>query len=549
MLIEALRETNFLSVKDIIGNRVYAFLIKSYGNRKYPMLDIPYTDYVFGVAEILKVIGADPTVISAATIYPLPSVTGRTLEELTGGFGEKLLDKEILGLVEEIQYLSKFEWNILSTHNEQEESIEIVRKMFLLTLHEFQTQIQIQELPKDNRFQDNGKQKENVIRLLLAATTDIRALIIKLAEHLQLMRLLNTLPQLRKEALREEATFHAQINLSVYAPLANRLGIWRLKCEIEDSSFQFLQPHEFKDIADQLQKDDRQKLIKEITHTIRKRLKLSIKNLEVYSREKYIYRIYQKMKTNNLSLHEINDILGVRIIVDTQFDCYETQRILHEFWPPRTEFYNGEPGRDWIENPKPNKYQSLHTTIAFMDKIVEVQIRTTDMHKVAEWGPAAHWRYKECEIHGLDKKPMIIKSKDQILSEHLAKLRTLLVNTEGSINLIQKGLLRDQIFVITPKGDVINLPEGATPLDFAYRIHTDFGDTFRGAKVDGCLVDSDYKLQNGQIVKVITSSVHTKPSTGPNPKWFCQDEKSGSYYIAVRTSLAKRKIRSWFRAN
>ena len=239
---------------------------------------------------------------------------------------------------------------------------------------------------------------------------------------------------------------------------------------------------------------------------------------------------------------DIGDHHSLRIIVDTIDDCYLVQEIIHDLWSADTEVYGGERGRDWIESPKENGYQSLHTTIFFEEKKpVEIQIRTHQMHEKAEFGAAAeHWRYKIEKIYRKGKIPKVTKAKDQIWSQQLTHLRKSWASEHGSTELAQEPLLKNQIFVITPKGHVIDLRTGATPLDFAYRIHTDLGHRYTGAKVDGHIVRLNYKLKNGELVELITS----RARTGPSPEWLAKtkDEEGKSTYVFARTPNAREKI-------
>jgi GTP pyrophosphokinase len=381
--------------------------------------------------------------------------------------------------------------------------------------------------------------------MFLVAATDYRALIIKLADRLYLMKLLKDLPLAQRESL--HYTLLAKITLAVYAPLADRLGIWQLKPELEDLSFRLLEPQKYIAIAKEFdQKKHERKLY--ITHIVipalREKLEAFGVQAEISGRAKHIYSIYQKMEAKQLTFDKINDLLGVRIVVDRQEDCYTAQAILHAFWQPVTDVYDGKAGRDWIAHPKENEYQSLHTTIYFQDKEVEVQIRTHGMHEVAEYGAdAAHWRYKARKAYRRGKTPKEARAKERIWSSQLAEKRRNVKLAEESVPAQQRDLLKKWIFVITPQGHVIDLDAGSTPLDFAYRIHTDLGHRYTGAKVGNHLVRLDYELQNGEIVELITSRVRK----GPNPDWLAKskDKDGKSNYLFARTRQARHKIHSW----
>jgi guanosine-3',5'-bis(diphosphate) 3'-pyrophosphohydrolase len=507
-----------------------------------------YTDqvqYTFGVTNILVDLHLDLLTIFATLVWHLPS-----LIEIIVDDSRRLFRGEVLELVEEVQQLGRLEWNDWSTvpeHNEPPNRKEILQKMFLLAIDETHTGESVRNSTLMTHLQKREKQVENLMRMFLA-TPDIRALIIKLADRLHFTRLLNhnALPLFfQQEGI--NYTLFAKISLAIYAPLADRLGMWQLKSELEDMSFRFLQPDKFKTIANQLavKKEEREQSITQIIPILQEVLKEfgGIK-ARITGRAKHIYSIYQKMEAKELTFEEINDLLGVRIIVKTKEDCYAAQGILHGFWAPITSVYGGKAGRDWIANPKPNQYQSLHTTIQIEDKIVEVQIRTDEMHEVAEYGiTAAHWRYKEDKIYRKGKTPKETRTKDQRWDEQLAELRKSLAEY-GATDSIQRDVLKGWIFVITPEGHIIDLRAGATPLDFAYRIHTDLGNRYAGAKVGGRVVRLDYKLKNGEIVELLPPRRRTM---GPNPDWLSQtkDERGDRYYPYAQIPQARGKIRHW----
>ena len=305
--------------------------------------------------------------------------------------------------------------------------------------------------------------------------------------------------------------------------------MWKLKSGLEDMSFRLLDPGKYRTIVEYLsaKKQERESYIEHIKPVLKNELEAYGIEVQIFGRAEHIYSIYKKMQAKQLAFDKINDLLGVRIIVDKEEDCYNVQSILHEYWQPLTEAYDGKAGRDWIANPKDNLYQSLHTTILIEDKAVEVQIRTRKMHEIAEYGvtalkEAVHWRYKESKTYSKAKTPRAASEKQR--SKQLAELRKILTSEqetevskdeqEAIISML-RGLLEDRIFVITPDGHVIDLPAHATPLDFAYRIHTDLGHRYTGAKVGDHLVRLDYELKNGDIIELITS----RARKGPSPEW------------------------------
>jgi len=507
-----------------------------------------YTDqvqYAFGVTKILVDLHLDLLTIFATLVWHLPSLIEIIVEN-----HRQLFRGEVLELVEEVQHLGRLEWNNWSKvpgYNEPSNRKEILQKMFLLAIDDAVTEDMAQDAALMTQFQKREKQVENLMRMFLA-TPDIRALIIKLADRLHFTRLLNhnALPLfLQQDGI--NYTLFARISLAIYAPLADRLGMWQLKSELEDMSFRFLQPDKFKAITRQVadKKTEREKHIAQIIPILQEALKeLGGIQATITGRAKHIYSIYQKMEAKELKFEQINDLLGMRIIVETVEDCYKAQGILHDLWPLATDVYAGKAGRDWIAQPKPNQYQSLHTTIEIEGKIVEVQIRTEKMHEIAEYGvAAAHFQYKESKTYRKGKTPKVVKAKDQIWGKQLTELRKSLAEY-GAIDSIQRDVLKGWIFVITPEGHIIDLRAGATPLDFAYRIHTDLGNRYAGAKVDGHVVRLGYKLKNGEIVELLPPRRRTM---GPNPDWLSQtkDERGDRYYPYAQTPQARSKIRHW----
>ncbi len=573
--------------------RACTFAEEHYANVVHPTTK-PYNEYVSHVATLLIDLGANSVIVSAAVICLPPSASKQVLHDFKKEFKD---EHELLELVNEVFRFNHLEWNNWSDYpeeNEPEERRETLRKMSLLATGETKSEDQPRDLLAIVHFQKKERQVENLVRMLLAAATDIRVLIIKLADRLQFMRLLKNLTPSEKEAV--HCTLLAKITLAVYAPLAERLGLWQLKSELEDMSFRLLDWEKYKNIAQQLaaKKQQRDKVVNDIVSMVKALLADYDIQANVYGRAKHIYGIYKKMEAKQLALTQINDLLGIRIIVDKPEECYVVQEIIHEKWPPVTSFYNGEVGKDWIAHPKENGYQSLHTTILIENRTVEVQIRTHKMHNIAEYGPAAvHWRYKEEKTYRKGKTPRETGTKDRIWSEQLAKVRRKLESGEGPFPHMEEDLSRDWVYVITPEGHVVDLPVVATPLDFAYRIHTDLGHTYMGATVNGRSVRMNYTLRNGDIVEIFTSRTRKGPSPNwlskrrlddeqkdpalvellasgvekdPPPQWLyqsenvnrskdrggkgkkgeeSQNEKYYMYYVFARTRQARSKIHNW----
>lgn len=365
------------------------------------------------------------------------------------------------------------------------------------------------------------QQAENIRKMLLAMAKDIRVILIKLADRLHNMRTARFWPP-------EKQLFKAFETMEVYAPIAHRLGIRTIKDELEDISLRLLDPVAYKEIEEALAKgkDERVKLLDRIKERIAGRLSALNLNVHIDGRVKSVYGIYRKIYLHGKSFDEIYDVYAVRVIVDTVNDCYNVLGIIHDMMKPI-------PGRfkDYISTPKPNMYQSLHTTVIGKEGIpFEVQIRTWEMHYTAEYGIAAHWKYK------LGISSTSSNSLDQRLTwvRRLIEMQQEFKDADDLIRSLKTDLAPDEVFVFTPKGDVINLPLGSTPIDFAYAIHSAVGHRMTGAKVDGRIVPLDYKIQTGEIIEVLTTSAQ---GHGPSRDWL----------KIVRTSEARNKIRSWFK--
>lgn len=433
----------------------------------------PYVIHPILVAKIVAELGMDKESVIAALLHDVVEDTDLTLEDVTEKFG-----KSVASLVDGVTKLGKVP---LSTREEV--------------------------------------QAENVRKMLLAMSEDIRVIIIKLADRLHNMRTLEFMPPQKQRDKALET-------LEIYAPIAHRLGIRAVKEELEDLAIKHLDPVGYAEIEKSLEVrgKSRRDYLDEIKGRIEERVCKSVKDAHIDGRVKSIHGIYRKMYMQNKNFDEIYDVYAIRIIVDTVIDCYNCLGIIHDMFRPI-------PGRfkDYISTPKANMYQSLHTTLIGKEGIpFEVQIRTWEMHYTAEYGIAAHWKYK-LGISGTQK-----------FEERLSWIRQLLESqkdtedVEEIVRTIKSDLVPEEVFVFTPKGDVISLPTGATVIDFAYAIHSAVGNRMIGAKVDGRIVPIDYKVKTGEIVEVLTSSQQGK---GPSRDWL----------KIVKTSEAKNKIRSWFK--
>ncbi|HSQ33367.1 MAG TPA: bifunctional (p)ppGpp synthetase/guanosine-3',5'-bis(diphosphate) 3'-pyrophosphohydrolase, partial [Peptostreptococcaceae bacterium] len=363
-------------------------------------------------------------------------------------------------------------------------------------------------------------QAENLRKMFLAMAKDIRVVLIKLSDRLHNMRTLKFMPP-------EKAKEKAKETLEIYGGIAHRLGIYKIKWELEDLALRYIDPEGYYDLVDKISKkrSHREAYITKVVEILNKKFNEVSIVCEVSGRPKHFYSIYNKMHTKYKSFEEIYDLMAVRVLVDSVKDCYAVLGMVHTLWKPI-------PGRfkDYIAMPKPNMYQSLHTTVIGPDgEPVEIQIRTADMHKIAEYGIAAHWKYKE------EKVP----KKQATLDEKLYWLRQMmewekdLKDPHEFMDALKEDVFNSQVYVFSPKGDVIELPAGSGPIDFAYRVHTNVGNNCVGAKVDGRIVPLDYKLQNGNIIEILTSS----NSNGPSRDWL----------NVAKTPNAKSKIRQWFK--
>lgn len=368
------------------------------------------------------------------------------------------------------------------------------------------------------------KQAENFRKMVVAMARDIRVLLVKLADRTHNMRTLNHMKPEAQERIARET-------LDIYAPLANRLGIQWIKSELEDLSFKYLRADEYQTLSEKIAARARESegFVAEVTEIIRKRLEESSVKADVSGRAKHVYSIYRKMRQLDVPFEEIHDVVGFRVIVDTIAECYESLGIIHSLWKPI-------PGRfkDYIAIPKPNSYQSLHTTVFGPEgERIEVQIRTKEMHRIAEEGVAAHWAYKEKGRAPAKGPEMSAKDAQKFgWLRQLVEWQQDLTDSREFIETVKVDLFSDEVFVFTPKGDVKSLPRGSTPVDFAFSIHSQVGTHTVGAKVNGKLVPLRYVLKNGDSVEILTS-----PHSHPSKDWL----------TFVRTSRAQARIRQYIR--
>ena len=365
---------------------------------------------------------------------------------------------------------------------------------------------------------DQQQQAENIRKMMVAMAEDLRVVLIKLADRLHNMRTLDPLPEVKRRKISRET-------LDIYAPLAHRLGIGQIKWELEDLAFRNLEPDAYDDVAKRIarKRHEREALVSDLREILASELEKVGIQADITGRPKHIYSVWQKMTRDHKDITEIYDLSAMRVLVESVRDCYGVLGVVHSLWKP-------VPGRfkDYVAMPKSNGYQSLHTTvITHTGEPIEIQIRTEEMHRVAEFGVAAHWTYKEGEKDAsFDKKLSWLRS--------LLEWQTEVGDAESFVDTVKIDLFQDEVYVFTPKGDVLNLPAGSTPVDFAYRIHTEVGHRCVGAKVNGRMVPLDYDLKNGEIVEILTA----KAPHGPSRDWL----------NFVKSASAKERIRKWFKS-
>ena len=431
-----------------------------------------YVNHPMEVAAILADLELDAETISAALLHDTVEDTALTAEEVEREFGP-----EVARLVEGVTKLGR-----ISLRSDQQQQAENIRKM------------------------------------MVAMAEDLRVVLIKLADRLHNMRTLEPLPDVKRRKISRET-------LDIYAPLAHRLGIGQIKWELEDLAFQYLEPEAYDDVAKRIlrKRHEREALVSDLRDILARELEKVGILADITGRPKHIYSVWQKMTRENKDFTEIYDLSAIRVLVDSVRDCYGVLGVVHSLWKP-------VPGRfkDYVAMPKSNGYQSLHTTvITHTGEPIEIQIRTHEMHRVAEFGVAAHWTYKE-------------GGKDASFDQKLSWLRSLLEwqndlgDAESFLDTVKVDLFQDEVYVFTPKGDVLNLPADSSPVDFAYRIHTEVGHRCIGAKVNGRMVPLDYELKNGEIVEILTS----KGPHGPSRDWL----------NFVKSASAKERIRKWFKS-
>jgi GTP pyrophosphokinase len=480
-----------LITRDIPGldtsliERAYAFAEQAHDG-KLRKSGEPYIVHPVRVAMILAEMQLDPETLAAALLHDVIEDTDATKEQVEKEFGPR-----VAHLVEGVTKLSRIP---LAGDSGDD----------------------------DRATRESERQAESLRKMFLAMADDVRVVLIKLADRLHNMRTLEHVSPASQQRT-------AQQTMEIYAPLANRLGIWHIKSELEDLSFRYLDPQGYFSLQRALERrgTDREQFIEQVQGQIDDALQAEGIHADISGREKHLYSIWKKMQRKDAGFDEIYDVMGIRIIVEEKKDCYGALGVIHSLWRPIPSEFD-----DYIANPKESMYQSIHTAVVGpAGHPVEIQIRTQEMHHVAEFGIAAHWRYKEGR-----RVDANVEAKIQWLRQ-LMDWRDEVVDAHEFVESLKSDVFREMIYVFTPRGDIVELPAGATPVDFAYRIHTEVGHQCVGAKVNDQLVPLDYRLQNGQVVRIMTS----KTKVGPSRDWLMP---SSGY---VTTAGAREKIRQWFR--
>jgi len=479
--------------------RAYHFAEKAHEGQKRASGE-PYITHCLAVASILSELKVSPVMIIAGLLHDTVEDTDITISDIKSEFGE-----DVSQLIDGVTKLTNLPTVSRGDQHHDENGGEPEYR-----------------LPEEEDARKRALAQETLRKTFLAMSEDIRVVIIKLADRLHNMRTLGYISEARRKRI-------AQETLDIFAPLANRLGIWQFKWELEDLAFRYVNPEKYKEVAELIsqRRADREHQVQDITEHLKTILEKEGIEAEISGRPKHIYSIYKKMQDKAKPFDMLMDLRGVRLIVPDKQDCYAALGIIHTHWRPIPHEFD-----DYIAAPKDNMYQSLHTAVIYDDgKPLEVQIRTREMHQNAEYGIAAHWRYKEKG-----------KQRDESFEQRMNMLRRLMdwrqdvLSAQDFVDGMKTDVFKDRVYVFTPRRDIIDLPVSSTPLDFAYHVHTEIGHRCRGAKVNGKLVTLDYILQTGDVVEILTAK-----HGGPSRDWLNANLK------LVNTQRARSKIRAWFK--
>ncbi len=471
-------------VDTALVERAHAYARDAHGDTRRRSGEL-YITHPIEVAIILARMELDSATLAAALLHDVVEDTDRTIEDITDLFGT-----DVANLVEGVTKLGRIAWST--------------------------------EHPEERAEREKARQAENLRKMFLAMVDDVRVVLIKLADRLHNLRTMDHMPE-------EKQLRSARETLEIYAPLANRLGISQIRGELEDLAFRYSDPQSYFAIERALERQglDGNDVLESFRLELDEHLREVGIEADIQSREKHIFSIWKKMQRKDARVDEIYDVFGLRVIVDEHATCYAALGVIHSHWHPVPGEFD-----DYIATPKESMYQSIHTAVLIAGGTpVEIQIRTHDMHRVAEYGIAAHWRYKEEGRidHNVERKVAWLRQ--------LMDWRDEIADAQEFVESLKSDVFQEMIYVFTPNGDIIELPEGATPVDFAYRIHTEVGHRCVGAKVNDQIVPLDHKLQNGSVVRILTSNT----KVGPSRDWLMP---SNGYVV---TASAREKIRQWFR--
>jgi GTP pyrophosphokinase len=473
----------------------------------------PYVNHCLAVAIILAEMRVPPKVVAAALLHDTVEDTKISIEDIQHDFGS-----EIALLVDGVTKLTQLPRVSRGDQHPEEAQLESEERQVAEKRGLPDPDEEAEKIMRSRRY---DLVSETLRKTFLAMGEDVNVILIKLADRLHNMRTLGHMPEQKRRRI-------AQETLDIFAPLANRLGIWNVKWELEDLGFRYVNPQKYKDIADMLafRRLQREEELLAIKGKLQSYLNQTGINAEITARPKHIYSIYKKMIRKGIPFDMVYDVRGVRIIVPDIPACYSTLGVIHTHWRPIPGEFD-----DYIASPKDNFYQSLHTAVIYDDgKTLEVQIRTPEMDQNAEYGIAAHWRYKEGAALDEDYERRILWLRS------LMEWRQDVDDAREFVDSMKTDVFQDRVYVFTPKGDIIDLPSGSTPIDFAYHVHTDIGHRCRGAKVNGKLVTLDYPLKTGDKVEILTTK-----RGGPSRDWL------NTNLGLVKTQRAKAKVRRWFK--
>lgn len=510
-LLENLPETYTLADRELVM-RAYRVAERAHQNQKRVSGE-PYISHCVAVAGILSEMRVPATVVAAALLHDTVEDTEITLQEIERDFGleiKKLVDG--VTKLTQLPRVSRGDQHMGDDVADPEDK-ELAERRGIINSEEEAFLLQ-----RSRRY---DAASETLRKTFLAMGEDVRVVLIKLADRLHNMRTLSHMPDHKRRRISQET-------LDIFAPLANRLGIWQIKWELEDLAFRYVNPNKFREIADNLsvRRVEREKEMDQIKQKLERVLLDAGIKADVSARPKHIYSIYRKMNRKGVPFELVHDVRALRILVPDIQSCYTTLGIVHTHWRPIPGEFD-----DYIAAPKDNFYRSLHTAVNFDDgQTLEIQVRTQEMHQSAEYGIAAHWRYKEGS------------TRDEEYEKRILWLRSLMdwrqdvQDASEFVDSMKAEVFEDRVYVFTPRGDIIDLPSGSTPIDFAYQVHTDVGHRCRGAKINGKLVALDYRLKTGDKVEILSAK-----RGGPSRDWL------NTNLGLVKTQKARQKIRQWFK--